>query len=171
MLEKLLSGDVDVVFYGSFGQRDFTKHPFKCRVFGKFPLTACVLRSNPLAQKDEIEISDLRTQDFIMLSPLIAPMWLGYVTDMCIQERFTPRVAAYVDDVSSLPMNLRTNHSVFITDKYCTVDASNFDIVYLPVKDTYIGSTIAWNSENENELILAMVEASRRYWADTAPDF
>lgn len=166
---KLLSGEFDVAFYGIFAERDFNRTPFRCQVLKRFPLTAVALPSNPLAQKKTATVADLRGQDFIMLSPLVAPAWLSFMTELCVRHRFTPQVALYVEDTASLAMNLRNNHSVFLTDRYCTsVDTTRIDLAFIDLPDAMGGTLIGWNGERENDLIRAFVRKSAEYW-DTIP--
>lgn len=162
---KLLSGELDLVFYGTFGQKDFSCRPFRCRVLKTFPLIACVLPTNPLARMKTISLGDLREQDFIMLSPLIAPARLSYMTEQCVRSRFTPRVSFYAEDTTALVMNLRDSHSVFITDKHCTVvDTQRVDLAFLEITDASAGALVAWNEETETEMTHLFVEKSAEYW-------
>lgn len=162
---KLLSGEVDVAFYGTFAERDFSHEPFRYEVLKRFPLVAVMLPSNPLAQKKEASVFDLRGQDFIMLSPLVAPAWLSFMTELCVRNRFTPQVSLYVEDTASLAMNLRNDHSVFFTDRYCTVlDTSCVNLAVVDLPEAVAGAMVVWNEERENDTIRMFVKKSKEYW-------
>lgn len=165
MQSKLLTGELDLAFYGVFGLRDFEHPPFRCRILKRFPVVACMLPSNPLAGKESVCVADLKGQDFIMLSPLVAPAWLSFMTELCIRNHFSPQVSLYVEDTASLPMNLRSDHSVFFTDRYCTaMDMSRIELVAVDLLDAEGGTMVVWNEENENDLILSFIEKSVEYW-------
>src|SRR5699024_8466633 len=93
IVSKLISGEVDVAFYGVFGKRDFSYPPFRFQVLKTFPLVVAMLPANPLSQKKVLKVADLRGQDFIMLSPMVAPAWLSFMTELCMRNRFTPQVS------------------------------------------------------------------------------
>ena len=166
IVSKLISGEVDVAFYGVFGKRDFSYPPFRFQVLKTFPLVVAMLPANPLSQKKVLKVADLRGQDFIMLSPMVAPAWLSFMTELCMRNRFTPQVSLYVEDTASLVMNLRNDHSVFFTDRHCTVvDTKRIDLSFVDLPEAEAGTLVAWNEEFETDLIRAFVEKSAEYWA------
>ncbi len=164
MLSSLLSGDIDIMAYGGFAAKDLAREPFGYKIFGNYPQLLRCLPTNPLAKKAEVSIDDLRGQHLLMLSPLIAPMWLNYVTDLCIQERFLPQVAMYVDEVTSLAMNLRYDDQAFIADY--AVSFEKFDIVSVPIKNTSCGFMLAWNKEKTNAVVKEFLAASESYFKE-----
>lgn len=161
---KLLSGEVDIAFYGDFKDKLFCQRPLQCVPIKKNPLSVGMLSSNPLARREELRVSDLKTQEFIMLSPAAAPTWLNYMVGICKKSGFSPNISRYVDSGSSLVLNLKNDNSVFFTDRSCAFTGSK--IVNLSIRDLIdaeIGTLIIWNQERENDLIREFISESKKY--------
>lgn len=166
LLSKLTSGDLDLVYYGLFDLTDIDHDPFRYRIVGQSRFVACALENSPLARYREIGIEDLRGYSFIMLSPLTSPSWFSTMTNLCREKGFSPRIFMYVDDVSSLFMNLQRPDQVVLTDFNVLEESPNSNIVAVPIRDAVSGSVFIWHKDNENDAILEFIECAEDFFKE-----
>ncbi|MEZ5840558.1 MAG: LysR family transcriptional regulator [Hyphomicrobiales bacterium] len=61
-------------------------------------LMVCVNTSNPLAERSEIALADLKDQPFVLFPNVARPNFIDFVTNQCQAQGFTPHVTQEVGD-------------------------------------------------------------------------
>ncbi len=153
----LLHGEVDVIFsiYYDFEEKEMEQIQWK--MFGKTPHCACMRKSNPLAQKEELTMDELKQSDFICISPQYLPEYANMIQALCLPFGFSPNITNYVSSANSLTLNIRTDRDVFICDKYYA-DLNDKEHCRIPILGTQSGIVMAWRKDNPKPYLDAFVQ-------------
>jgi len=155
----LLDGELDVIFTVLYDTYLFDDETFNCKLLFAPPLEACMLYSNPLSKKEVLSISDLRTSDFIAISPLQLPSYTELLEALCKPYGFTPNFSCYTSNANALTLNLISSNDIFICDRFYR-DYGNNHLCFRPIADTKSGLVMCWRKENpKKELALFVKEA------------
>ena len=109
----LLNETIDLAIVPLFREKLFKYPPLTNRKILNCNFLVGMLPSNPLSQKSSLNISDLKSQKFILPSPHIYSDYYNLIEDYCKKSGFTPNVSFTVQNHMSLPMNLRGNDEIF----------------------------------------------------------
>lgn len=143
---RVASGSIDLAFTSRFESdsiRAYESEAFQVREVLEFPLSAVMLETNPLAQKEKISVSDLRFQRFTIHSPTKVPAYQQLIIDMCRPYNFVPSEYEYVEDATSFALSLSDNDQVFIVDRAAKLE----DCMPLKIFDlegTKSGVSLIW---------------------------
>ena len=111
LVEKMDAGRIDMgIVLEPFENENYIKKPVY-----RSKICICVSRSHPFAGRDSLELSELRNESFLMLTPDY--MFRGIVDDYCRQAGFQPKVVFQSSQ----------------WDMLYDMVASNFGITFLPV--------------------------------------
>ena len=143
----LLHGEVDVIFSIFYDFEEKELEHISWKLFGKTPHCACMRKSNPLANKKEISMNDLKQADFICISPQKLPEYVHMIQNLCEPYGFAPNITNYVSSANSLTLNIRTDRDVFICDKYYA-DLNDKEHCRIPITGTRSGIVMAWRKDN-----------------------
>lgn len=150
--KRLIHGNLDVAFTVLYDMEQLKEADFKSIILQTFPHNICMLSSNPLCEKEYLELSDLKDMNFIGVSPIFTPSYCGMIRDLCKPAGFAPNFVRYTSNAISLPYNLQDDHDVFICDRcYCSYkNPSSGNIQYRPLIHTESGIITIWKKDNEN---------------------
>lgn len=149
--EKLSSGESDLAFVALMAT-DGLGSDFEWRALNSFPKVVCMLKTNPLSQKEQITVSDLRDQRFVILSPTELPSHYQLVKHYCNACSFEPKIARYAPNANSLVSSLRKNDEVLICDRYLRgVNYKHMTLFELPEIES--GLVAVWKKNNNNPWI------------------
>lgn len=107
--KMLLAGEVDLIYTADFEVRE-SLDVIDWQEVETVPLVAIVNARNPIAQKDAIDISDLKNQQFVLTSP-VSDAYNRFVVSQCQSNGFTPNVVRYVPNIYSQMMEVNINPS------------------------------------------------------------
>ncbi|MBE6010455.1 MAG: LysR family transcriptional regulator [Lachnospiraceae bacterium] len=164
---RLIHGALDIAFTVLYDLEQLEGEDFSGFVLQRFPHNVCMLSSNPLCDKEYLEVSDLKEMDFIGVSPIFTPSYCGMIRDLCKQAGFTPNFVRYTSNAISLPYNLQDDHDIFICDRCFSGyhNPSNGILQFRPLIHTESGVSMIWKKDNENptlKLFLASVSDEKR---------
>ncbi|BAK47586.1 transcriptional regulator [Clostridium sp. SY8519] len=115
----------------------------------------CVIlhRSNPLSQKEEVEIAELKNEKFIMLRESKSQMGYNMVMSECLRNGFTPDIVMKADSVSSALSAVACNIGcTILTDALQHLPGE--DVLFIPIAgSTLCDHWLVWNKEIANEKI------------------
>jgi hypothetical protein len=125
------------------------------------PLLACMLKTNPLAGKKSIELSELKDQEFIFNSPQVFPSYFKYYSQLCYESGFGPKITKYVNSPHSLIWNIQNDNEVLLCDMFIR-DIESPLISRVEIKGQTSSLVTFWKKDNNNPLIRMFAVLDRR---------
>lgn len=147
--KKLNEGMLDIIYTVLYDAEQLGAENFHTRIIATCPLTISMLKENPLASFDEVEVEMLKDYDFLCISPQYTLSYTGMIKDLCRQFGFSPNITRYTNSAMSLIYNLKSPKEIFVNDKFYR-DTDGRDICQRPLKDTRSGVIAAWRKDNKN---------------------
>ncbi len=147
MMEDLISDTLDVAFMSRYLEDTIQGYEaLDSLVIAPSPLYAGLSEENPLAEKEIIDMEDLRELKFIMPPAGTRNYYRDWLFRLCADHGFIPR-----EDIHSSPSGdgahlIINTQNVFITDKYYR-DFHTKYIVFREIRDTECGLLMAWNKQ------------------------
>ncbi|MDR2296156.1 MAG: LysR family transcriptional regulator [Clostridiales Family XIII bacterium] len=154
---RLVDGKLDVIFTVLYDAICLDESRFNRELLGECPLEVCMLKTNPLAKKNRLAISDLKEYHFIAISPLQTPSYIEMLRSLCAPYGFAPDFACYTSNANALPLNLISGSDIFICDKFYR-DYENKHLRFLPLEDTKSGFVMCWRKGAAKKEIDLFVE-------------
>jgi len=145
--KMLMNGELDVIFTVWYDVEGLETVPYHHKYLGECPLEVCMRNTNPLAKKETLTIADLRSSDFIAISPLQTPSYTQMLKNLCAPYGFTPNFTCYTSSAHSLTINLISDNDVFICDKFFR-DYQTEHLCYKPLENTKSGFALCWRKDN-----------------------
>lgn len=144
----LIHDEADIIFsiYYDFEEKELEQIDWE--LVGGTPHCVCMRKSNPLAEKKELSVSDLQQSDFICISPQYLPEYVQMIHRLCEPYGFAPNITNYVSSANSLTLNIQSDSDVFICDKYYA-DMNEEEHCLIPLRDTESGFVMAWRKDNQ----------------------
>ena len=158
---KLLSGEIDILQTVLFETIDLDD-AFTWEQITVCPKEVVMLKTNPLADNEELTIGDLKDQRFIVISPMESPHYFKYVQKLCREHGFELQVGLHVTDPNNLINSIRNNNEVLICDKYLR-DHDNPLMKHIPITDTWSGLVAIWKKNNPKKNIPDVIKAIKEY--------
>jgi hypothetical protein len=144
----------------------FEEDQVNCHPLCEIPLEACMLKTNPLSEKDILEISDLRRSSLIAISPLQLPSYTEMLKALCEPYGFSPNFSCYTSNANTLTLNLISSNDIFVCDRFYR-DYGNSHLCFKPIADTKSGVSMCWRKDNPKEELKLFVEEVLKPRAET----
>lgn len=154
----LINEEADIIFSIYYDFDETEAEYIEWRMLGHTSNCACMLNTNPLAQKESITVEDLKQADFICISPQHLPEYVGMIHKLCSAYGFVPNITKYVSTASSLTLNIRSDRDVFICDKYYS-DMNSSNHVIIPIENTCSGFVLAWRKDSNKKYLKQFVDS------------
>ena len=145
--KKLLEGEFDAAFpvlyeveYGYWPGCEF-------RTIRECPHVACMLPSNPLADRESITVRDLEHMNLAAISAIYLPTYNQMLDDLFASEGIHPNIVYHSANASSQVYRLHGANDVFICDRYHR-DYQLQSLLYKPIHGTRSGVAMVWNRES-----------------------
>ena len=148
--KKLQNHEFDLIFTVRYDTETNGWNDCCIQILNECPLVVCMRPANPLAQKDALEISDLKNCDLIVISSLHVPSYNKMLIQLCKNYGFMPNIIYNTSSANSQIYNLRKPNSVFICDQYHR-DYGSTKLVYRTLKNTASGIAMVWEKNNTNK--------------------
>jgi len=134
------------------------------------PKLVCMLKTNPLSEKESISYEDLRSQRFVMNSIKVFPAYYEFVRAQTMKYGgFEPIIARFAQNPNDLIANLEFDDEVVVCDMYLRdVDSDFLKCFELP--DTKSGLDAIWRKDNYSPYIQRYLEHTRKYLAELYPE-
>ena len=155
LVESLNAGDMDVVCTGHHEGAAMDAFGLPWKMLVNCPLAIFVPRSSPLFQRDTLQFSDLRYEEFVIPSPVLHANYYAVLDTLCRSYGFTPRIGCTVANVRSMAYSLQRQKGVVlscaVTENWTNENVKQF---LLPEQG---GILIGWSRE-PSEACLRLVE-------------
>ncbi|MPW24722.1 LysR family transcriptional regulator [Alkalibaculum sp. M08DMB] len=155
---KLIDGELDIIFTVLYDVEQLNKEIFDYKVVAECTLSVGMLETNPLCEKSEITILDLKDSHFVSISPQYTPSYNHLLKEICTSHGFQPKITYYTSSANSLISNLRNNKEVFICDEFYR-DYLNKSVCWKPLKGTISGIAVAWKKDNKKKSVRLFIDS------------
>ena len=156
-----LQGNANVAFSIQYDFAERSREHIEWSLYGKCPHCACMLKSNPLAERKLLRVDELKRSRFVCISPQELPEYTDMVDRLCAAHGFHPNVSKYVSSASSLTLNITEDDEIFICDQYYR-DQGDGRFCYVPLEGTSSGFVLAWRKESANPYQKLFIEHCAR---------
>ena len=153
-LYRLYRSELDLTVCSGHLLSNIKSLRLSCKKVSDTSLAIYIPKSNPLSEKEEIDFSDLKKEEFITFSPESDPIYWNLLNEMAMKAGFRPKVACYVKDELSFQINLEWGKGVVLADSN-TLDLDYVKKVVL--KDTECDLLLVWKEENGNPEVKKIV--------------
>ena len=153
IIEEILSCQANAAIFHTFSISRLDKYPgIDYKPLVSTPLTAFMLRTNPLSCRDSVSISDLRAQKFFLPNANKNPEYFHMIMDYFYRNGIIPQIAGYTSSIAEGILNLQDNDEVNIADQFL-MELSHPDCVRVPIRETESGLIILWRKNDESDSI------------------
>ena len=120
-----------------------------------------ISRSNPLSEKADLGLEDLREEPFIVIAPEESPGGYELVFRQCAQVGYTPRVAKQVNNTENMIMQVETGVGVALLDTNTRLGHSDL-VRCVPLPGSPASDVVAvWRRDSENPVVSRLAELLR----------
>jgi DNA-binding transcriptional LysR family regulator len=158
LLPRLETGELDLIVTGIYEKRSLERLGAHYKVYMNLPETVIMHKDNPLAQRENIFMEDLKDEEFIVLSPTDNTSYFERVYLLCSKHGFRPNIELFMPNFRSMIVNLiQTKRGVVLTNQLIT-DAHHPDLRNFQISGTDAGMLVAWKQENTNKYLSKLLE-------------
>lgn len=158
----LINGNFDVVITTLYDIEQLGAEGFDHTVIASSPHHICVMKDHPLAEKDSIDIPELKNYPFVSISPNDTPSYNGMLSDLCMPYGFVPNITHYVSSANAMIYNLFSPQELFVCDKYY-VGFGNPTVTLRPINGTKSGVVAAWRKDNDKKQKVNFIKLLERF--------
>lgn len=130
LVERLNAGDLDIACTGHHEGTALDAYGLPWKMLVTCPLAVYVPRSSPLFERESIQFSELRNEEFVIPSPVLHSHYYAVLDSLCRSYGFTPRIGFTVSNVRSMAYSLRRQKGVVlsceITDNWTNENVKKF---------------------------------------------
>ncbi|MCL2392119.1 MAG: LysR family transcriptional regulator [Oscillospiraceae bacterium] len=160
--EMLTDGELDIILTVLYDSVYLNENQYCCTTLYEVPLEACMLKTNPLAGKEMLNITDLSKSDFIAISPLQLPSYTEMLRALCEPHGFLPNFSCYTSNANSLTLNLTSSNDIFICDRFYR-DYGNDHLCFRPIAGTKSGIVMCWKKDNLKKELSNFAEITKQH--------
>ncbi len=162
--EKLLGGDLDIIFTFYFDFDFQLNEDIEWKRVEEMRLCLVVPKSNPLSQRDDLTLADVKNEPFILISPNDSPSGVNRIIDLCRTYGFQPNVKKYVPNISSLAFSIANGNGIAIHSDRDLFDADD-RLRFYPIPDRANDSDLiaVWRKKNDTQGLKAIIEEIDAY--------
>lgn len=132
LVERLNSGGLDVVCTGHHEGAALDAYGLPWKMLVTCPLSVYVPKTSPLFERETLQFSELRSERFVIPSPVQHPHYFAVLDSLCRKYGFSPRIGFTVDNVRSMTYSLQRQKGVVlscaVTGNWANEDIKRFDL-------------------------------------------
>lgn len=147
LLHRIYQGDLDLTVCSGHLLPNIKSLRLSYKTVSYTSLAIYIPKSNPLSEKEKIDFSELRNEEFITFSPESDPLYWNLLNEIAMKAGFRPKVACYVKDELSFQINLEWGKGIVLADSN-TLELDHVRKVIL--EDTQCNLLLVWKEENNN---------------------
>lgn len=157
--EKLLSGDLDIIFTLYFDLDFQLNDDIAWKKVKEMKLCLVIPKSNPLSQRDNLTLADVKNEPFILISPSDSPSGVNRIIDLCRTYGFQPNIKKYVPNVSSLAFSIVNGNGIAIHgDKDMIIDDDRIRFYEIPDRNNDSDLVAVWKKKNDSVGLAGIIE-------------
>ncbi len=167
LTSELYSGKLDLVFNLQFEvqQKESIVYQYVSRSKDHIVMS----RFHPLARKEHVTLSDVRSEPFVLISPEDNPESAPLILALCKEHGFVPKVH-YAQTLGEQILWITAGMGVSILDSRSNLKL-NPDLKFYEFESNWDPSlVVAWNQHNYNPLISVFVKALNEVMGLTGED-
>lgn len=150
LYKKLQNNLIDFVFGYDFA---IDSYPLiKSKVVSSCPLCVVVYAGHKFSYKNPINRNELSNEDFIFIDRTISPFAFDSIISAFVSFGFSPNIKHTVDSIETSLLMVKSKLGITILPKFQDNYRSN-DLVFIPLENEYVNSTISWNKNNTDSKI------------------
>lgn len=116
-------------------------------------------RRNPKCEQPELQLADLRDENFLTISVEESPMGYELMVRQCEQAGFTPRIVRTFNSLESLLLGVETGLGIAMLDRNTRLE-NNREVRIVPVADSEFSHVSAFRLPNHtNTMVEKLAEA------------
>lgn len=115
LVERLNTGELDIICTGHHEGTALDAYGLPWKMLVTSPLSVYVPRSSPLFERERIQFSDLRNEEFVIPSPVRHAHYFAVLDSLCRSHGFTPRIGFTVDNVRSMSYAVQRQKGVVLS--------------------------------------------------------
>lgn len=132
LVERLNSGGLDAICTGHHEGAALDAYGLHWKMLVKCPLSVYLPKTSPLFHRENLNFSELRSERFVIPSPVHHPHYYAVLDSLCRKYGFSPRIGFTVDNVRSMTYSLQRQKGVVlscaITGNWVNEDVKRFDL-------------------------------------------
>lgn len=165
--EKLLARELDIIFTLYFDLDFQLNEDIEWKRIEEIRLCMVVPKSNPLSERDDLTLADVKDEPFILISPNDSPSGVNRIIDLCRTYGFQPNVKKYVPNISSLAVSIASGMGVAIHGDKEIFDNEN-RLRFYPIPDREHDSDLiaVWQKKNDNLGLQAIISEIESYTSE-----
>ena len=148
--EKLINKTLDVIFTLSFELDDSLG--ILSDVVHKGNGYIVIDKSNPLANRNDLTLSDIKDENFVIISRDESPKGFDSIISLCRKNGFTPKIVKQLPNIESLLLCVESGIGIALLDSNIRMHNSD-NIKGFKIEDNFIEVIMAWKKENMNTAI------------------
>ncbi|HIS46384.1 MAG TPA: LysR family transcriptional regulator [Candidatus Scybalocola faecigallinarum] len=162
--EKLLGGDLDIIFTFYFDFDFQLNDDIEWKRVEEMRLCLVVPKSNPLSERDDLTLADVKNEPFILISPSDSPSGVNRIIDLCRSYGFQPNVKKYVPNISSLAFSIVNGNGIAIhSDRDLFENDDRLRFYPIPDRNHDSDLIAVWRRKNDSAGLKAIIELIRAY--------
>lgn len=166
VLSDILTNKIDAAIVHTYSVNRLEKYPDICFApLVTIPLSAFLLRTNPLSCKSAVTIQDLRAQKLYLPALNDNPEYFHMIMDYFYREGIVPQIASYTSSIVEGILNLHEDDEVNIADTFL-MDSYHPHCVSVPILNTQSGLLILWRKHEDSDSAAARFVAYCRDYYD-----
>jgi len=166
--EMLNKGKIDIMYMIRM-EEPYFEDSWQYERIMEVPKLICMLKTNPLSEKESITYEDLKTQRFVMNSLDTFPTHYKFVREQTMKYAgFEPKVARWVTTPHDTIPSLEGNDEVAVCDMFLR-DIENDFVCCFELPDTYSGLDAVWKKDNKNPYIRHYIDLAKKYLEEDFP--
>ena len=151
LLEKLTDDNLDIIFTSYHDLPTIEGLNLNWKFIKDTYLSIFIHKNNPLFYKPVITFDDLKSEDFIALSPEQDPNYFNLLNGLSEKHGFKPRISCYVPNIDSFKVNIELGKGIVLADSMCNI--STDDIRKYDFNDFKNGIVAAWKKDSSKKQI------------------
>ena len=161
---QLLNGSLDIIYTESMERDALLAEGCCCETVIHGFLTVCMHESNPLYQKEEISILDLKDEPQILLDRKTAENFNQFILNTCQAYGFTPMIRAFAPNTHTASQYVRLGTGVSLVPTFSAIAGKYKYIKKVLLKERIpIDLIVAWRSNDTNPFVGRFVRAHLEY--------
>lgn len=120
------------------------------------PYVLAMSAKHPLASSDSVNIADLRDEDFVSVSPELAPGSFNRLMDWCNKRYFTPKIKQFAPTPNGLFLLVAAGIGVgFVVNRACAPET----VVKKPINDMQLSVSVdfIWRRSETRQAVLTAI--------------
>lgn len=125
---------------------------------GEVQLSVAIPRIHPLADSDQVKLSDLAEEDLVMFARRVSPVYFDSITSACRASGFSPRILHVVRSVASQVAFVSCGQGIaLVPSGLKKLAPANVAVLNLSDDIRVVTTAMAWCTTSKNSLVRSIL--------------